>query len=671
MLWGAFNNASQAMMTMDYAMGGISQNIANVNTNGYKRKDTLFKTMLSESHAAPGTSQNSPTTATATTGLDIFAVRAVDRTFITQQGIITPSNTWTDLGINGRGFFVITQPDSSGNPTGTASETDAQGTLYTRAGNFQTKAIDTRAYFTTAGGQYLMGWMADAQGRIDGVTTTASSPVSATTTTTTAGGGGASLAPIYYQPGQLIDGISTTIIQPVMNLPANAPLTASPQTFTDSTSVTDGFGVAQDLTMHWSRVDGDNWTVTFSLPTAPANGSIGTIDPLSSPLTVKLDADGDIVSYTNSAGTVTAGSVPTLDITWAAGGTLATSPSVNLAGSKPTFEEVPLTLTAYDEAFNPQSLPVAFERAGNGQWYMRVKLPASGGSVDEFSSDSGGGGTDTYSVPVTFDGAGKILTPASITMGVSWTPSVTATTPEAVQIPAVLASYASQISAAVNGVTKPTLPATAADLATYEADLVAALTAIVVAAPATAADLTTYGEDVAAAYSDASDATQTAMDEAAAAAGSNTITFKTDKITQFSAEAPDKIGIKVIDQDGYASGVMDSASFISTGELIGHFSNGRTRTLAMVPVASFVAADQLDAISGTLFRRTERAGDMEVASIASQGSGAQIVASAVETSNVDLADEFTRMIITQKAYSMNATVFRTADEMTSTARDLF
>lgn len=669
MLWGAFNNASLAMQTMDHAMGGISQNIANVNTNGYKRKDTLFKTVLSESHTAPGTSQNSPTKATATTGLDIFAVRAVDRNFITQQGIITPTNTWTDMGINGRGFFMISQPDSQGNPT--TSSGDSTNTLYTRAGNFQTKAVGTKSYFTTAGGQYLLGWQADAQGRIDGVATTASSPVTATTTTTTtSGGGGGSLAPVYYQPGQLIDGIATTIIQPVINLPANATATASTKAAVDSTSVTDGFGAAQDLSINWSRsqTNGDNWTVTFTLPTAPANGSIGTIDPLSSPLLVKLDANGNVVKFINTAGTETIGSTPTLNISWAAGATTATTPTINLAATKPTIEEIPLTLTVYDEAFNAESLPVAFERTGSGQWYMRIKLPSTSGTVDEFS---GGSTSGRYSVPVTFDGTGKIMTPSSITMGISWTPSVTATDPDPVQIPSVLSSYGSQITTAVNGVTKPTLPATAAQLTTYEANLTAALAAIAVVAPATAADLTTYAEEVAAAYSDASDATQTAKDAAAAAAGSNTITFKTDKITQFSADAIDKIGIKVIDQDGYESGVMDSASFVSTGELIGHFSNGRTRTLAMIPVASFVAADQLDPISGTLFRRTEQAGEMEIASIASQGSGAQIVASSVETSNVDLADEFTRMIITQKAYSMNATVFKTADEMSVTARDLF
>ncbi len=85
MLWGAFTNASQAMQTMDWAMGSISQNIANVNTPGYKEKESLFKTVLSESHTAqtnPGTTAGSS---------NIFGVRAVDRNLITKSGTITPT----------------------------------------------------------------------------------------------------------------------------------------------------------------------------------------------------------------------------------------------------------------------------------------------------------------------------------------------------------------------------------------------------------------------------------------------------------------------------------------------------------------------------------------------------------------------------------------------------
>lgn len=664
MLYGAFNNASLAMQTMDHAMGSISQNISNVNTTGYKRKETLFKTVMSESHSSPGTTQNSPTASTATTGLNIFGVRAIDRNLITHQGMITPTNSWSDLGINGRGFFVITEPDAAGNPQSTVSSTDARGTLYTRGGEFVQKAIGTKSYFTTSGGQYLMGWMADAQGKIPGVTTTASSPVASSTSTATTGN--ATLVPIYTQPGQTINGVATTAMQAIMNLPANATATASPQSFVNSSTVTDGTGAAQDLTMTWSRVNGNDWSVAFSLPPAPASGSVGTIT--GSPVTVTLDRFGAITAPSASASGV---GFADLSIAWSAGATPTTTPSIDLNSQKPTLQEVPITLTVYDNAYNPENLTLGFERTTGGQWYMRIKNPAAGASVTALSTSSVSSGSVPGAVAITFDGAGKILTPTTVNFGISWTPSVTATTPATVALPAVLSPYAAALDTAFQGVTKPAMPATAAQLTTYQTGLDTAIGAVAIAAPATAADLTAYSASLYTAFATANTTTATAKAAAATAAGTNTIALDVTKLTQYVGASPSTIDLKSAEQDGYASGVMDAADFIKTGELIAHFSNGRTRTLAMVPVATFTAADNLDPISGTMFRRTEGAGDMTIDEISAQGSGAQIAASAVETSNVDLADEFSRMIITQKAYSMNATVFKTADEMTSTARDLY
>lgn len=670
MLYGAFNNASLAMQSFDHAMGTISQNIANINTNGYKRKDTEFKTVMSESHTAPGTTQNSATAPTATRGLDVFGVRAVDRYMITQQGIITPTSNWSDIGINGRGFFMVTEPDTTGLPQASASTTDDKNTLYTRAGDFIQKAVGTKSYFTTASGQFLMGWQADAQGKIPGVTTTASSSVASAANTAT-GSKPSSLVPIYTTPGQLIDGVATTAMQTVMNLPSQATATASPQSFTNSSVVTDGTGAAQDLTMTWSRVDGDNWSVAFSLPTNPGSGSVGTIT--GSPITVTMDRFGALTAPTASASGI---GFADLAIAWSAGATTTTTPSVDLNGQKPTLQEVPVTLTVYDNAFNAENLTLAFEHSASGQWYMRIKNPEASGSVTALSASSGSttpaaAGTAPGSIPITFDGAGKIITPTTVNFGYAWTPSVTATTPAIVTAPSALSPYASALNTAIAGVTVPSQPATAGQLTAYQTALDTAIGAVAIAAPATAADLTAYSASLYGAFVTANTTTATAKAAAATKAGTNTIALDVSKLTQYAGATATAIEIKNNEQDGYASGIMDSTAFTSTGELIGHFSNGRTRTLAMIPVASFVAADNLDAVSGTMFRRTQQAGDLKIDTISSQGSGASMAVSAVETSNVDLADEFTRMIVTQKAYSMNSTVFKTADEMTTTARDLY
>ena len=659
MILGAFNNASLAMQAMDTAMGTISQNVANVNTTGYKKEQTLFQTVLSNSIFSAGVNQNSTTNNSASSGTNIFGVMPINRNLITQEGTITPTSNWTDLAINGRGFFIVTPPGSDGTPQ-TSASTSTQ--LFTRAGSFQQKAVGTKSYFTTASGDYLMGWMADAQGNIPGVATSANTSLGATGTSSSSSGGGA-LVPIYTQPGQLIDGVATTAIQPNMNLPANATATASPQTFTDSSTITDGTGAAQDLTMTWTRVDGDNWSVGFSLPANPASGSVGTIT--GSPINVTMDAAGNITSPNNSAAGTGFGD---LIIDWSSGPTTSTMPSVNLNTQKPTLQEVPVSLTVYDNAYNPETVPVTFERTGSDQWYMRFNVPSTAGTVSGLTSTGSAAGTS--SIPITFDGTGKIISPSSLGFSVAWTPSVTPTTPATVPIPAVLSPYASSISSALQSVTVPALPATATDLAAYETSLNTALGAIAVSAPASASDLSDFATAQVAAVSAASDSTATAKAAAAAAAGTNTVTIDTTKLSQLVGASATAADITTITQNGYASGVMESASFTSTGELIAHFNNGQTRTLAMVPVASFTAADQLNPISGTLFSATTQAGEETIGTIASQGNGAQIEASSVETSNVDLGDEFSRMILTQTAYSMNSKVFTTADEMFQTSRDL-
>lgn len=538
MLWGAFANSSQAMMAMSYAMGSVSQNIANVNTTGYKEKDTQFKTVLSETHVTQANPVTSPANG------NIFGVSTADRNFITKSGTITNSTSWSDLAINGRGFFVVSQPTTSGAPSASAADT-----LYTRAGNFSQKAVNGNNYFVTSSGQYLMGWGTDATGAIQKGT----------------------LTPVYANLGQTVNGYATDDIQWVANIPSNKSLTGSPQTFTDTTSITDGFGTAQDLTMTWTRVDGDNWRVDLSLPANPASGSVGTIT--GSPVTVTVDSNGNIVS---PAGSASGTGWADLTIDWSAGPTLQTTASINLNTDKPDFSSIIQTVAVYDQAYNSHNVGFSFEHASNGQWYLRVLPVSSEGTVTGMSSDSG---ASAYSIPVTFDGAGKIISPTTASVTIDWTGT-------------------------------------------------------------------------------------------GGTAGSNTINLDLTKMTQYSGDNAEALSVKTIDQNGYASGTMDSVEIDKEGNVVAHFDNGETKIVFQIPVATFTSADQLDPISGTLFRATEQAGALSIASIADQGTGAQIVASAYEASNVDLEDQFTKMIITQKAYSTNANVFKTADEMTQTVRDL-
>lgn len=123
------------------AMAVISDNIANVNTVGYKKNDSTFSTLVTGNGAA---AQFSP-----------GGVRASNRQLVDEQGLLQGSKSPTDLAIAGQGFFVVS-PD----PT-TGSATDRF--LFTRAGSF---TQDANGLLRNAAGFYLQGWPVAADGSV-------------------------------------------------------------------------------------------------------------------------------------------------------------------------------------------------------------------------------------------------------------------------------------------------------------------------------------------------------------------------------------------------------------------------------------------------------------------------------------------------------------------------
>lgn len=121
--------------------------------------------------------------------------------------------------------------------------------------------------------------------------------------------------------------------------------------------------------------------------------------------------------------------------------------------------------------------------------------------------------------------------------------------------------------------------------------------------------------------------------------------------------------------DGAADGFLTSLNVESDGRVIGNFSNGISKGLYKLPLGIVRGPDLLEPRAGTLFALTEGSGalDLKEADLTGQ---ANFVASALESSTVDLGNEFTRLILTQRAYSTAATAMRTVDEMVQTATDL-
>jgi flagellar hook protein FlgE len=116
-------------------------------------------------------------------------------------------------------------------------------------------------------------------------------------------------------------------------------------------------------------------------------------------------------------------------------------------------------------------------------------------------------------------------------------------------------------------------------------------------------------------------------------------------------------------QNGDTAGTLDRVSISNEGQVIGTFSNGQVVALAQIAVARFNAGNALKRLDGGAFEETIESG----APIVGLGTSA-LIGGNVEQSNTDIADEFSKMIVTQQAYSANTKVISTAQEM---LRDVF
>jgi flagellar hook protein FlgE len=135
-------------------------------------------------------------------------------------------------------------------------------------------------------------------------------------------------------------------------------------------------------------------------------------------------------------------------------------------------------------------------------------------------------------------------------------------------------------------------------------------------------------------------------------------TGRTDGVTQFAS--PNNIAF--VNQDGAEVGLRTGVSIDQDGFVIASFSNGATQKIWKLPVATFANPARLEARNGNAYAQTNASGEFNLREANSGGAG-RIEPGALEGSNVDLSEEFTAMIVTQRAYSASAKTITTADEM--------
>lgn len=300
---GSLINGVTAMNAQSSAMGVLSDNIANARTIGYKDVDSRFATLV-----AAGKSD--------THGVGNGVV-ASSFTRIDQQGILSTSQTTTNFGISGRGFFAVaTGADPVSGQVATGSER-----LVTRAGDF-TQNKD--GFLVNAAGNYLLGYPAG-------------------TTAATGDGAFTALQPIRITGSDALPAQASTLVTLVGNL------AASDQQQGDTVNATvtayDETGTVYSLQVTFNKTAARTWTAELTGGSGPV-GSELTATATGNQVTLTFDEAGALVSpktatsfgsvaFTNSTGATVATLAPNFNFSNAAGIPTFTSAGVvtNISGS--------------------------------------------------------------------------------------------------------------------------------------------------------------------------------------------------------------------------------------------------------------------------------------------------------------------------------------------------
>jgi flagellar hook protein FlgE len=133
----------------------------------------------------------------------------------------------------------------------------------------------------------------------------------------------------------------------------------------------------------------------------------------------------------------------------------------------------------------------------------------------------------------------------------------------------------------------------------------------------------------------------------------------TSGVTQYAGTA---YGLRGLTQDGVPPGSFSGVSLQANGDVVVNYNNGQTRTIAQVPIVTFNNPNALQRQNGQSFTATLESGTPLADAAGTNGSGG-LVTGSVEQSNVDIATEFSQLIVAQQAYSANAKVVTSSDQM--------
>ncbi|TYZ23489.1 flagellar hook protein FlgE [Selenomonas ruminis] len=556
-------------------MDTIGNNIANVNTTGFKSSRTTFADTLSQTMTgASSPSGNLGGTNPKQIGLGT-GVASIDMIFT--DGSVQSTGKNTDLCLSGNGLFVV----NSGNQR-----------YYTRDGAFEFDAEGN--YVLPGSGLFVQGWMGEngtintsgAAGNIQipagksmaaaasSIATYANNLNAAALTIKSISGGGSQVTSTKDYDNASQGSVSATQEGPVTlttadgtnpaNLQSGSYIVGGSYKVASYATAADGTATlttGQTATLTLS----DGTTATVSTGSFKVGDNYGTATP---PLTISsISVETTISKITKtyvSESEASSGSPVTLTMSDGSKVT-ETSGKYKVGNSLP----VTTTLTAYDTLGNAHSIPV---------YFTKTKTDSTTGNQ--------------WTVSVATDGSGK---------------------------------------------------------ATIKED---DGTETVITMPDTILQFTTDGK-----LDSGSSSVDLTLQNGAQA--SQSITLVMDSLTQYAGNST--INGKA---NGNAAGTLSSVSVDSSGIITGTYTNGVKQAEAQVAIAQFTNASGLLKTGNSLYQESNNSGTANIKTAADLG--VTITPSALEMSNVDIANEFSDMIVTQRGFQSNSKIITVGDEMLET-----
>ena len=145
----------------------------------------------------------------------------------------------------------------------------------------------------------------------------------------------------------------------------------------------------------------------------------------------------------------------------------------------------------------------------------------------------------------------------------------------------------------------------------------------------------------------------------------NNLQVDMSSFTEFASP----FGVTKLDQNGYAAGALSGVSVQTSGVIVANYSNGRTKAIGQIELATFNNMNGLQPLGGNEWAKTSNSGE-PVLGVPGSGNLGNLQTSSIEESNVDLTGELVNMMIAQRSYQANAQTIKTQDQVLQTLVNL-